>query len=438
MSLAPNQGSTGGGDEVILSGHHFTGTSDVRFGPRRATSFAVVDDTTTDATTPAGNGAVQVAVTTPGGTGVIGTFYYLPPPSIRVITPPAGPVAGGNTVLITGVGLYTTSEVRFGAQSAAFVVVSDGELLVTVPSAAVAGSVAVIVVARGGVGGGLTYAYLDAPAITAVTFDSGPVAGGNLVVITGTAFLYTTSVTFDGVPVTSYRIASDTEIDAVVPAGTVGPVDVSVTTLGGTTTALNAYTYLTSFAVLAGTTVTNTGPSVVTGDLGVSPGATITGFPPGVVNGATHAADATALQAQADLTVTYNRAAALPPDSTISGDLGGLTLAPGVYNAASTLALTGTLTLDAAGDANAAWVFQIGSTLTTASASSVLLVNGAAARNVVWQVGTFATLGTGSAFVGTILALTSITVTTGATIDGQVLARNGAVTLDTNTITRSN
>ncbi|MBB4893858.1 hypothetical protein FHS39_002892 [Streptomyces olivoverticillatus] len=437
MTVSPNQGSTGGGDEVVLSGHHFTGTTDVRFGSRRAVGFTVVNDTTIDTVTPAGSGAVQVTVTTPGGTGAIGTFYYLPPPSIRLATPSAGPIAGGNTVTLTGIGLYTTSMVRFGTQAVVFAVVSDGQLTVTVPATASAGPVAVTVTTRGGVAIGVTYTYLNPPSVTGVTPASGPADGGNLVVITGTALSHTTSVSIGGTPVISYRIASDTEIDAVVPTGTPGPADVSVTTLGGTTTATGAYTYLAVFAVLAGQTVTNTGPSVVTGDLGVSPGTAITGFPPGQVNGATHSADAAALQGQNDLTVAYNNAASQTPNTSISGDLGGLTLTPGVYNASSSIALTGTLTLDAGNNPNAVWVFQIGSTLTTASASRVLLSNGATARNVIWQVGSSATLGTNTTFAGNILALTSITLTTGATINGQALARNGSVTMDTNTITRA-
>ncbi|MEW2303327.1 ice-binding family protein, partial [Streptomyces sp. NPDC006655] len=191
-----------------------------------------------------------------------------------------------------------------------------------------------------------------------------------------------------------------------------------------------------SFAVLAGSAVTNTGPSVVTGDLGVSPGTSITGFPPGLVNGAQHSADAVADQAQTDLVTAYNDAAGQATDGALPADAGGLTLVPGVYTASSTLGLTGTLTLDAQGDPNAVWVFQVGSGLTTASASRVLLINGASPCNVFWKVGSSATLGTNSTFVGNILALTSISATTGATIDGRALARNGAVTLDTNTITR--
>jgi hypothetical protein len=192
-----------------------------------------------------------------------------------------------------------------------------------------------------------------------------------------------------------------------------------------------------AFAVLAGQTVTNTGPSIVNGDLGVSPGTAVTGFPPGVVNGVIHPADAVAAQAQSDLTAAYNNAAGRTADVTGVADLTGLTFAPGVYNAASTMALNGTVTLDAQGDLNAVWIFQAGSTLTTASSSTVALVNAAQACNVFWQVGSSATLGTSTSFAGSILALTSITVNTSARIDGRALARNGAVTLDSNVITNS-
>ena len=196
----------------------------------------------------------------------------------------------------------------------------------------------------------------------------------------------------------------------------------------------------TSFAVLGGTTVTNTGSTVITGDLGVSPGAAVTGFPPGsLVDGTEHVADAVALQAQADLTTAYNDAAGrTPPTADETGvDLGGQTLVGGVYNASTAMALTGTLTLDAEGNPDAVFIFQAGSTLTTATDSTVRLINGAQACNVFWQVGSSATLGTSTTFVGTILALTSATLNTSATVDGRVLARNGAVTLDSNTITRA-
>ncbi|MEA2496806.1 MAG: hypothetical protein QOJ29_4717 [Thermoleophilaceae bacterium] len=189
-----------------------------------------------------------------------------------------------------------------------------------------------------------------------------------------------------------------------------------------------------SFAVLAGSTVTNTGPSVITGNLGVSPGTAVTGFPPGKVNGTIHAADAVAGQAQTDLTTAYDDAAGRTPPTAVSADLGGQTLAPGVYNSASSLGLTGELTLDAAGDPNAVFIFQAGSTLTTASSSRVTLLNGAQACNVFWQIGSSATLGTSSTFAGNILALTSVSLNDAVTVQGRALARNGAVTLINDTI----
>jgi uncharacterized repeat protein (TIGR01451 family) len=194
----------------------------------------------------------------------------------------------------------------------------------------------------------------------------------------------------------------------------------------------------TSFAVLAGSTVTNTGPSVINGDLGVYPGTSVTGFPPGIVNGTVHATDAVAQQAQSDLTIAYNDAAGRAPDVNLTGqDLGGLTLTPGVYKFDSSAQLTGTLILDGQGNPDAVFIFQIGSTLTTAPNSSVVLINGAQACHVFYQVGSSATLDTNTTFVGNILALTSITANTSATVDGRLLAQNGAVTLDTNTVTKS-
>ncbi len=191
-----------------------------------------------------------------------------------------------------------------------------------------------------------------------------------------------------------------------------------------------------SFAVLGGSTVTNTGSSVITGNLGLSPGTAVTGFPPGILTGVMHAADAEALQAQNDTTTAYVNLAGQTCTSDLTGqDLGGKTLVPGVYCFSSSAQLTGALTLDAGGDAGAVWVFKTGSTLTTASNSSVLLKNGAQACNVFWQVGSSATLGTGTAFAGNILALASITLTTSASVSGRVAARTGAVTMDSNTVT---
>lgn len=193
------------------------------------------------------------------------------------------------------------------------------------------------------------------------------------------------------------------------------------------------------FVVLGGSTVTNTGPSVLNGDLGVAPGTALVGFGlPAVVNGATHANDAVARQAQADLTTAYDVAAGQAVTRDLTGtDLGGQALPAGAYRYASSAQLTGTVTLDAQGDPNAQFVFMIGSTLTTASASSVVLINGASPCNVFWQVGSSATIGTTTAFQGNVLALTSISVNTGASVIGRTLARNGAVTLDTNVLSNS-
>ena len=195
-----------------------------------------------------------------------------------------------------------------------------------------------------------------------------------------------------------------------------------------------------NFAVLGGQTVTNTGPSVISGNVGVSPGSAVTGFPPGTVNNGTiHTADAVASQAQIDLTTAYNAVAGEAVTSDLTGqDLGGLTLTPGVYHFSSSAQLTGVLTLNAEGNPNAEFDFQIGSTLTTASNSSVVMINGGIPCDVVWQVGSSATLGTTTAFEGHILALTSITVQTGASVQGSVLAQNGSVTLDDNVINNLN
>jgi ice-binding like protein/Big-like domain-containing protein len=190
-----------------------------------------------------------------------------------------------------------------------------------------------------------------------------------------------------------------------------------------------------NFAILAGSTITNTGNTTITGDVGLSPGTAVTGFPPGVLNGTFHLADPIAATAKLDLTAAFNDAAGRTGVLTVPTELGGTTLPPGVYNsAAGTFGITGTLTLDAQGNPDAVFIFQAASTLITASNSSVVLINGAQAKNVFWQVGSSATLGTFSIFKGNILAQASITVTTGATIEGRALTQTAAVTLDTNSI----
>jgi hypothetical protein len=192
-----------------------------------------------------------------------------------------------------------------------------------------------------------------------------------------------------------------------------------------------------NFSVLAGSTVTNTGNTVVIGNVGVAPGTAVTGFPPGIVTGGViHAGDAVAGTAQGDLTTAYVDAAGRAMTGSVAGDIGGATFLPGVYKSTSSLGITGTVTLNGNGNANAVFIFQIASALTTAAGNSIVnLIGGAQASNVFWQVGSSATLGTNTLFNGTILAQASITLTTGAVLNGRALARTGAVTLDTNAVT---
>jgi ice-binding like protein/Big-like domain-containing protein len=191
-----------------------------------------------------------------------------------------------------------------------------------------------------------------------------------------------------------------------------------------------------AFVILAGSTVTSTGATALTGNMGVSPGTAVTGFPPGTLSGVTHAGNPTSAAAMTDLTTAYNDAAGrtLTP-VTVAGNLGGLTLPPGLYKSTSSLSISsGDLTLDAQGDPNAVFIFQMASTLTTTSGRAVVLSGGAKSSNVFWQVGSSATLGTTSTFKGTIMADQSITLNTGATLNGRALARIGAVTMAANTV----
>jgi hypothetical protein len=192
-----------------------------------------------------------------------------------------------------------------------------------------------------------------------------------------------------------------------------------------------------SFAVLAGSGITNTGPTTITGDVGTFPTPSETGFGSITLSGVNHGGDAVTQGAKSDLVAAYDDAAGRKPVTNVPVELGGSTLLEGVYTS-PTFGLTGTLTLDAKGRPEAQFIFQAGSTLIAQSNSRVLLLNGADPCHVVWQVGSSATFKTGTRFVGDVLALTSITAQTGATFQGRLLARNGAVTLDTNTITRAN
>ena len=193
---------------------------------------------------------------------------------------------------------------------------------------------------------------------------------------------------------------------------------------------------LTPFGVLGASTVTNSGPSVINGNLGLSPGSAVTGFPPGSVTGVMHITDPTAATAQGDLTTAYNDAATFHRDgdvpTTANGDQGGNTLAPGLYAASSVMSVGIGETLTLAGSANSVWVFQVGTGLTVLG--QVILTGGAQASNVFWQVGSSATIGTGATMVGTIMAQASVTLGTGASLAGRAFARTGAVTLLSNSV----
>lgn len=192
-----------------------------------------------------------------------------------------------------------------------------------------------------------------------------------------------------------------------------------------------------AYAVLAASTVTNTGATTVTGDVGVSPGTALTGFPPGiVVSGALHADDPSATQAQLDLATAYNNAAGRTNPASLSGEIGGLIIPPGVYVAPGALAIDGNVTLDGQNDSNSVFIFQSATTLVTSADSTITLINGADPCNVFWQVGTSADIGANSAFFGSILAQVTITAGTGATVHGRMLAETGAVTLEGNTVTK--
>jgi len=192
-----------------------------------------------------------------------------------------------------------------------------------------------------------------------------------------------------------------------------------------------------NFALFSGSAITNTGPTVVNGDMGLNPGSSIGGFPPGIINGTQHINDASAIQAKLYLTEMYNDIAGRTSTDivTLSGNIGGLTLTPGLYKSTSSLAISsGDLTFDAKGDADAVFIIQIASSLTTTSGRQVFLSGGALASNIFWQVGSSATFGTTSVFKGTIIAMQSITFNTAATLNGKALARTGTITLASNTI----
>ena len=311
------------------------------------------------------------------------------PPFVTVPVPTSG---------ATGVAVNQTINATF-SKAMDPLTVTAANLKVTGPSGAITGIVAYDVISR--IASFIPTNNLAANSVYTTTVTGAKDLAGNAAAIFGWSF------TTAAVP---------------IPAG---PAPVA---LGAAST----------FEILAASTATNTGLTTVNGDLGLSPGTAVTGFPPGIVNGTIYAGVPAAALAQLDLTTAYNDAAGRTVGAILLADaenLGGLTLAPGLYKSNSSLAISsGDLTLDAKGDVNAVWIFQMGSTLTTTAGRKIILANGAKAANIFWQVGSSATLGTGSVFEGNILALASITVTTGATVDGHLFARTGAVTLDTDVV----
>jgi IPT/TIG domain len=241
MPISPNQGSTGGGTTVTITGTNLAGATAVRFGSKLATITANTPTSVT-ATSPSGTGTVGVTVTTPGGTSNPLPFYYVGAPFKSSVSPTSGPLAGGNTLTLNGSGLSTATSVSFGGVTATPVVVNDGQLTVTVPAGAAPGAVGVTVTTAGGTNNGLSYTYVDIPAIGVPTPATGPTSGGTVVTIPGSGFTTTESVTFGGTPA-PFGVISDTLISAVTPPGAAGAADVTVTTDGGSATAVGGFTY---------------------------------------------------------------------------------------------------------------------------------------------------------------------------------------------------
>ncbi|GGR76933.1 hypothetical protein GCM10010269_15190 [Streptomyces humidus] len=244
MPISPNQGSTGGGTLVTITGTNLSNTSAVKFGDKPATSVTNVSPTQVTAVSPSGTGTIGVTVTTPGGTSNPVPFFYVGAPFKSSLSTSSGPLAGGNAITLTGTGLSTATSVSFGGVTAVPTVNSDSSLSVTVPAGAAAGPVGVSVTTAGGVNNGLHYTYVNEPTIATVTPASGPVSGGTAVTITGTNLDSTDSVTFDGNPA-SFMVINAATLSTVTPPGTAGAVDVVVTNPAGSVPAVDAFTYLT-------------------------------------------------------------------------------------------------------------------------------------------------------------------------------------------------
>ncbi|WP_030832955.1 IPT/TIG domain-containing protein [Streptomyces hygroscopicus] len=245
MPITPNQGSSGGGQSVTITGSNLGGATAVHFGSKAATITANTPTSVT-VTTPSGSGVVTVTVTTPGGTSNPLNFFYVGPPFKSALSARSGPLAGGNTITITGTGLSTANTVHFGANTATPTVNSDSSISVAVPAGAATGPVGVSVTTAGGTNNGLSYTYVDVPTVTGFTPASGPASGGTAVTITGTGFGTTQSITFGG-QAAPFTVISDTTVSAVSPPtadGAPGPATITVTNTAGSADAPTPFQYL--------------------------------------------------------------------------------------------------------------------------------------------------------------------------------------------------
>jgi hypothetical protein len=242
MPISPNQGSTGGGTVVTITGTNLGGATAVKFGTKSATITANTATSVT-AVSPSGTGTVGVTVTTPGGTSNPLSFFYVGAPFKSSLSAASGVLAGGNTITISGTGLSTATAVNFGANSAVPTVTSDSLISVTVPAGAAAGSVGVSVTTAGGTNNGLSYTYVDVPTVTTIVPDSGPTSGGTAVTVTGTNLTTTQSVTVGGA-VAPFSVVNDTALSVVTPPGVAGAANVVVTTTGGAVTTVDGFTYV--------------------------------------------------------------------------------------------------------------------------------------------------------------------------------------------------
>ncbi len=249
-TVTPNQGPTAGGTNVTIIGTNLIPTSTVKFGATSATSFSAISSTQINAVAPSGTGTVQVVVTTIGGTSNGLPYTYVAAPAITNLSPNQGPTAGGTNVTITGTNLTLATTVKFGAASATdFTVLSDTQIVAVAPSST--GTVQVTVVTPGGTSNGLPYTYVAAPAITNLSPNQGPTAGGTNVTITGTNLSLVSAVKFGAVSATGFTVISGTQITAVAPSSAAGPVSVTVTTPGGTSGPGPYFYYVSAPAITA-------------------------------------------------------------------------------------------------------------------------------------------------------------------------------------------